>query len=222
MAEEGPMYCNEPLLLALRTGGVETFIAKTPYGDYLREQPLGMLHLATGKIVANDPLCLFEFEPFEKQVPPGDYPVMLYVLHIGTDQRVAFAEVRFSEHVPVRFEPALVAGEDISKLGEDSFYGYGVDSGTGGFMDAQTCRQIEQQNGKEDDILLSMLDGALDETYVHTYSVANVCLPGTKDNVVAFSSGYGDGAYPSFWGLDKEGTICCLITDFCIVEEEKD
>lgn len=216
------MYCNEPMLLALRNGGIEAFVDKTPYGDYLREQPLGTLHLATGSIVANDPLCLSELAPFEKQVPPGDYPVIVYVLHIQTDQRVAFAEVRFSNEPPVKFVPALVAGEDISKLGKDSFYGYGVDTGTGGFMDAQTCRQIEQQGGEEDDILLSMLEDALDKTYVHTYSVANVCLPGTKDNVVAFSSGYGDGAYPSFWGMDSHGVPCCLITDFCIVGEEEE
>lgn len=208
------------MLLALRNGGIQSFVDQTPHGDYLTEQPLGNLHLATGRIVANDPLCLYELAPFEQQVPPGDYPVMVYVLHIQTDQRVAFAEVRFSNAVPVKFEPALLAGEDISKLGEDSFYGYGVDSGTGGFMDEQTCRQIEQQNSEEDNVLLSMLDDALDETYVHTYAVANVCLPGTRDNVVAFSSGYGDGAYPSFWGLDKAGNRCCLITDFCIVGED--
>jgi hypothetical protein len=41
--------------------------------------------------------------------------------------------------------------------------------------------------------------------------------PDTGANLVAFSSGYGDGAYPSFWGIDESGELCCLVTDFGIL-----
>ena len=69
---------------------------------------MGKIKLPTGKIVANDPLIAEETEPFTICVTPGEYPVMLYVNHSDGDQRVAFAEIRFLEDMPVRFAPALV------------------------------------------------------------------------------------------------------------------
>jgi hypothetical protein len=36
-------------------------------------------------------------------------------------------------------------------------------------------------------------------------------------NVVMFSSGEGEGFYPSYFGIDEEGDICTLVTDFRII-----
>ncbi|PRS80614.1 hypothetical protein C6348_08240 [Bacillus sp. YBWC18] len=34
-----------------------------------------------------------------------------------------------------------------------------------------------------------------------------------------FTTGFGDGMYPSFWGLDDEnGEPACLVTDFLIMD----
>ena len=39
--------------------------------------------------------------------------------------------------------------------------------------------------------------------------------------LAAFSCGFGDGAYPAFWGFDADGAPCCLIVDFlCFSEAE--
>jgi hypothetical protein len=35
--------------------------------------------------------------------------------------------------------------------------------------------------------------------------------------VIAFTAGYGDGEYPSYWGRDDAGQICCFVTDFLIL-----
>jgi hypothetical protein len=35
-------------------------------------------------------------------------------------------------------------------------------------------------------------------------------------NVIAFSAGYGDGGYSTYWGLDERGNPACLLTDFAI------
>ncbi|KDE29061.1 hypothetical protein BA81_01175 [Bacillus safensis FO-36b] len=32
-----------------------------------------------------------------------------------------------------------------------------------------------------------------------------------------FTTGFGDGMYPSFWGLDGSGEPACLVTDFFIM-----
>jgi len=48
----------------------------------------------------------------------------------------------------------------------------------------------------------------------------NVPIPGPSSaNLIACSSGYGDGAYPSWWGYDEAGGICTLATDFFLLVE---
>lgn len=209
------MYLNEPLLKAVSAGDAARFLKE---GERLRCQPLGELWLPSGKIVANDPCCLFEGVPFARTVPPGSYPVTLWVWEDGDDKRVAFAGLRFREGLPVRFEMALLAGQDTAELSEEGFYGYGVDSGTGGFMDEQTFLRLSELLNEWEDGIFSALDDALEKSYVHTYSTANVQLPDSEYNVAAFSSGWGDGGYPSYWGFDAEDRLCCLMTDFCILD----
>jgi hypothetical protein len=38
------------------------------------------------------------------------------------------------------------------------------------------------------------------------------------DNVAIFSSGWGDGVYTTYVGLDEHGEVVCLLTDFEIIE----
>ena len=38
----------------------------------------------------------------------------------------------------------------------------------------------------------------------------------TQANIVAFSSGCGDGAYASYWGYDSTGNLVSLVTDFSL------
>lgn len=213
------MYLQKEIMIALRTGDIDKFLEKLPDDITIREQSLGKINLPTGKIIANDPVCNFQKDPFERTVAPGEYPVMLYVAHINTDQRVAFAEIRFTEELPADFELATIAGDDISKLGDDDFFGYGVDAGTGGFMDEITYNEFEKLTDASADYMFDLLDDALEESYVPTYDTANVCLPDSEHNIVAFSSGYGDGSYPTFWGFDKNGELCSLITDFMVIDD---
>ena len=43
----------------------------------------------------------------------------------------------------------------------------------------------------------------------------------THANVVAFASGFGDGAYPSYAGFDRDGRIVAVLTDFGILDAAK-
>ena len=43
-----------------------------------------------------------------------------------------------------------------------------------------------------------------------------------RNDFAAFSSGYGDGAYPSYFGFDEDGKPCVLVTDFLVLEEQKE
>jgi hypothetical protein len=40
---------------------------------------------------------------------------------------------------------------------------------------------------------------------------------GTEGNLIAFSSGWGDGCYASFFGYDAHDNLVCLVTDFQVL-----
>jgi len=214
-------YKSEELLLILKNGELEETLKQ--YKIKIDEQSLGILNLPTGKIVANDPIAFFEYTPFATTVDAGKYPVFIHLMGSypadNTGTRVAFAEIRFLENLPTRFEIAILSGSDKeSRLGND----YGVDHGTGAYMDYETCLivkdKIDQSNGMDMIDELSTIENALEQNDGNNnYSTANEFLPNTENNIVAFSSGAGDGGYFSYWGFDEQNLICCLITDFGLI-----
>jgi hypothetical protein len=61
----------------------------------------------------------------------------------------------------------------------------------------------------------------LTDHYVHTWGWAIYQPdPESTANCVAFMSGYGDGIYSSYWGLDASGAPVCLTTDFEVFTDE--
>ena len=55
----------------------------------------------------------------------------------------------------------------------------------------------------------------MDKTYRHTWSWLDMKLGG--GNLIAFSSGYGDGSYASYAGFDSERHVSVVVTDFAII-----
>ena len=53
--------------------------------------------------------------------------------------------------------------------------------------------------------------------YGHFGDFALNPIKDSNQNVTIFSSGVGDGTYPSYWGIDRNGQTCELITDFLII-----
>lgn len=170
--------------------------------------------LPTGKIVANDVGCLYEFEALSETVPIGTYPVYIYVHHSKIDHRVTMAEIRFSEVIPARYEFAVT--ERFAKLQFRNIYymGYGVDSGTGGFMDQSLSNHIRDYTNEQLEKIEKETIEQLNKTYIHTYSTLNYTPENENSNMVGFSSGWGDGCYESYWGYDENGEICSLTTYF--------
>ena len=93
-----------------------------------------------------------------------------------------------------------------------------VDSGTGGFMDEDACHALKALLDESDVGMLPALEDALSASYGDTCSAVNLFLPGLPANFTVFSSGDGDGAYLSYWGFDDAGQLCCLMTDFRILD----
>ena len=67
----------------------------------------------------------------------------------------------------------------------------------------------------ENDILLQERS----KNYTPTWGWANTRISPTSNlNVVSFSSGWGDGGYPSYFGYDKHENPVALVTDFGLLE----
>ncbi|MBB2717296.1 UNVERIFIED_ORG: hypothetical protein GGE64_003291 [Rhizobium etli] len=181
---------------------------------------MGNVELTSGRIVAADPLAQPDRPALARTVAPGEYPVTLYQAF----GRIAPASMRFAEGRPDRWELAVLPGQDPATLKDDEIFGYPVDAGVGCYMDAQTLALIDERQAQVqaqkpgadinyyDDVLAADLD-ANKSIYALHRPVA-----GKKGNVAVFWSGWGDGFYPVFWGLDRDGHALVLLTDFGVIE----
>lgn len=187
----------------------------------IARQALGELDIETGCIVAADPLVDPARQAFSRVVGPGLYPVTLY----RAKDRIALAELRFALGQPRRWVPALLPGQDPRALKADEVYGYPVDAGLGSFMDVAgqavlltKVRRTQSRLGPRysdaySDVLREPLDRAGGAALLYEP------LEDDTGNVAIFQSGWGDGVYPSFWGLDALGQPVLLVTDFGVLEK---
>lgn len=193
---------------------------------------LGELSVPTGEIIACDPLAgCFHAQPFTRKVKPGRYPVTICVAKTEeSGERYAVAKLDFSQTKAKRWELAIMEGQDINILKEDQFFGFGVDAGLGCFMDAKTkhfYNEFDDEFMKDhpgsniyDDLFAEEFKkNARDQNDPHDIGDwLNFHLPNKPDmNVIMFHSGYGDGSYPSYWGVTESGDICSLIIDFMVL-----
>ncbi|AZO13067.1 MULTISPECIES: DUF4241 domain-containing protein [unclassified Mesorhizobium] len=178
--------------------------------------PIGDLELPTGEIIACDPLVTGDDWPaLDRKVKPGRYRVSLF----EAQGRVAAAFLRFRPGVPVRWELATLPGQDVSTLNGDQVFGYPVDAGLGSFMDKTAMALMSAAQDKlkpdqnyYDDVLAAEFAPNQDRFVMHHP------VTGNPANIAMFWSGWGDGIYPSFWGLDAAGEPLVLMTDFEVLE----
>ncbi|MCG2614113.1 DUF4241 domain-containing protein [Terrimonas sp. NA20] len=182
------------------------------YSFYTKE--ICNLHIKEGRIIACDPFLYNDDQPFTAQFPIGSFPVELAIARINDDERVGFARIRFSQDKPVRWEIAVVEGQDTSTLSSDEIFGYGVDAGTGAFMDASGGKELLSFLKAEYNNFQLLID-ALEINDRDTWSWLEWQQNGA--NAAIFSSGWGDGVYATYIGYDANDRICRLVTDFCVI-----
>ena len=197
--------------------------ASLPAGDMTvtaRTLEIGTLSVPDGQVVVADAFAGAGTEPLSLRVTPGDYPVVLSLITYPTSQyeTVAAAMLRLAEGKPVTWRLATRPGQDTSRLAEDEFLGYPVDSGTALFASPQGARLFGERVvrfGAVDMSYITEVSEAMQANAPNGGSWANLLLDeqvGT--NAVLFESGYGDGVYAAYWGYDAAGTLVCLATDF--------
>src|SRR5262249_24640753 len=120
---------------------------------------LGPVLLPTGQVVGCDPLVPHT-TPFLDAVAPGRYALRAWVAVLHKDgaewQRRVTALQLGGAHVPARsWSPDPLAGQDPAKLGDEEFYGYGVDAGTGTLADQVAIEALsEWDEDRIDDVFI--------------------------------------------------------------------
>lgn len=197
---------------------------------------IGKVNLSSGKIIACDPLAYMyddQVTPFIQTVKPDKYKVSLLI--IKDEERISIAKISFSDKEPKRYELAVTGEEDLSEVEEGEFFGYPVDAGMGCFCDYDAAKKyfeyenkLEEESGGDfdnryDDLFSDLLeDNAKNNPkYQSEYGDwLNWNVPESDSNIVLFTSGYGDGYYPSYFAYDENDNICALYTIFIDLNDE--
>lgn len=192
---------------------------------------LGNLNITSGEIIVSDPLYSLPYggtDKFTKKVKKGSFPVIVAVFEDKKNGPVYMAsKLSFSKSTPVKFQLALKHNEDYDKLKENEIYGYPVETGLASFCDAQSqvdyaefCNEIKKKY-RNPNIYETYFARAFEENGEKNPKWQrpegdwlNFRIPNSKGNIVMMNSGVGNGVYPSYWGYDEDGEICCLITPF--------
>jgi hypothetical protein len=190
------------------------------------ELPTSGLELPTGQVFACDPFIALDDEarPFTATVEPGTYLVTASIIEIAAPDtalrfnrhlRVAAARLQISDRAIHHWELAVIDGQDTEELGDDNFFGYCVDAGTGCFIDVSAAAPLGTYIQEKDALMDAMFDG-VEQRYLVALSD-----PSTGHAVVAFPSGWGDGVYPTWIGRDIDGELACFVTEFFVVPDDR-
>ena len=195
---------------------------------------IGAVHFPTGTIFACDPLVeLEDTPPFIQTIPAGTYPVKICVVPSEKyGDRYACVKVEVSGEKPVRYELGMTGQEDLDEeLGEDEYFGFGVDAGMGCVADIQTqaafktywAKRLEEDPDIDpyNDLFCDLLEenAKAHPKYQSSYGDwLNWTVPDTDCNLPIFASGWGDGYYPVYFGYDARGEVCAVYVRFIDIE----
>nr|WP_161556638.1 DUF4241 domain-containing protein [Micromonospora acroterricola] len=176
-------------------------------------QSAGVLRVPTGAVIAADPGTLSSRdEPYTAMVPVGDHPVLIAGMRWESEgwNETTAAVLRILDKPTASWELAVRPGQDTRLLGDDEFYGFGVDSGMGAFLDASgrdalaaAYEHRQQSDSPDDDTATEVGD------------------PATGTNLIAYPSGRGDGSYPVWIGRTAAGEVTCLVADMLVLHDVK-
>jgi hypothetical protein len=109
---------------------------------------LGSVVLPTGKVVGCDPLVP-QATPFVDVVTAGSYHLRASVAVLSKDgsesqRRIAALHLVVADEPAADWTMALLPGQNVATLGDDDFFGYGVDAGTGTLADQVAIEALSQ------------------------------------------------------------------------------
>jgi len=188
---------------------------------------LGKLYLPSGRIYSCDPFLDNEVSSLDLAVPPGHYDVQLSIATSPEwGPRVALSGLVISSEQPANWTEATY------RVNQERAAGFRVDAGLACFMDAETQQlytkvfeEFQKKNPDEnyyDAVLAPEFkknaepgSPRQDGDWLMHYPVA-----GDPRNIAMFATGFGDGYYTAYWGLDKSQRPAMLVADFLLFSDE--
>ncbi|PWD52060.1 hypothetical protein C8046_16815 [Serinibacter arcticus] len=204
VAEDAPLgsISDEQAQLDETLNFTERVVVRPRDGETTRTEvsEVGTLVTSTGVLAVLD----FGYgnddaRPLARTVAPGTYPIDR-VTGFG---RNAAVRVRFSDRVPVSWHPAsLPAGGHV----------IGVDAGCGCIVDHVAYAAMTRRD-----------KAAVYDRFTTAARPAVLEVPlGATDLGIAFDTGYGDGSYPVYWGVDEQGRTAQLVVDCMVLVAQDD
>ena len=210
------MYINLDVL-NITNGNIQ--IIDTEFGRMnIEKMEAGRLKLKTGRIVASDPILLYDDECYSEHVKPGEYAVNIYVGKAGNRKKqTVAAEIRINDVEPVKWEMALLKGESSKGFGHDEFMGYEVENGLGCFMDEKVMEMLDIMGEDE----LNEYEARIKDAVRNSdCSCADIVMDEKSGiNIIVFASGWNEGTFPTYCGFDKNGKLSRFVTDFMVIEK---
>ena len=209
------MYIN---LDVLNITNGNTNMIDTEFGRmHIEKITAGQLKLTTGKIIATDPILMYDDESYSEHVKPGLYPVYIYVGKTeNRKKQTVVAEIRFNDNDPVKWEMALLKGESSKGFGHDEFMGYEVENGLGCFMDQCVMEMLDVMDEDELEIYEKNIRDIVKSSEC---SCADIAVDKKNGgNIIVFASGWNVGTFPTYYGFDSKNKLSRLVTDFMVIE----
>jgi hypothetical protein len=192
----------------------ENLKMKTFAGDVRgKHVQAGTLTVTSGKVIAADAMGILLAEPFKVKIPAGEYPVILTLLRYpDDDERIAAARLQLRDGKVLRWQEAEPSG-------------FAVDSGTAAFCDDAATHYLDELPSKQQKSFFDRVVRKVDEHYRETRSWVDLPVDRTAGtNLIAFSTGFGDGGYGAYLGYGPKNQPLSLLLDFglLLTQEEID
>lgn len=194
----------------------------------MKHHVMGKCPFPTGRIITADPLCYLQSHKNilfkSKKIKPGNYIIDISIV-ISKDYglRISGARLKITSKVATKYEPAFCE----RKGKETDINGFGVEAGMGCFCDESAAKSYwkfldgwykEHKNGNiYDDYFAELFKKSYEENPDLQREGGDFLMwtnPNDGSMIPMFASGFGDGFYEDFWGIDEEGELCELVTIF--------
>lgn len=215
-------------------------LSKEEYIKYFQEQgkisvaDIAHLSVISGHITAIDyseaDMVGGEYTPYYTQdIKNGEYNVKVSLIDCGAGgYRVAAVKIEFTDEEPADFKMALYPNQDISKLSEEYFYGFAIDSGLAIIADSEVLNEyyeILEQFDENDDVTSPAIEyyiSNIENDYEASYkkfpeykiNYVDYTVPQTNHHMLFIITGDGDGTYPVYFGYSEEENLCCAVIQF--------
>lgn len=206
-------------------------------GKQLTVIDIGPCSIPSGQLFVRDPLCYLtqnDGQPYFQTAPVGTYRTEVCVIKRDESDdcnRYAAVRLRFSDAEAVRFEEALVGNEQLQGLEAGEYFGFNVDAGLACICDKQVQQAYMafEQSWRQENPGKNIYDDYFAALFTDSYKQhpqyqrsggdwVNWKIPNSDYHLPFFQSGFGDGAYPVYWGYDAAGQICQIVVQFIDIE----